>query len=127
MAIAGERERSLLCTTTNSTMEAYRAVLVTMSTKVVTYPVPATKANAITIGWPKLRHDGTYTIEVVMLNQITGTRFLTAGATLTVGAEVEVMDSFGQVKDLAGGTTLGVNVWETANAGELASVTLKSI
>jgi len=127
MAVAGERERTLMVTTTNATMEAYRAVLVTMSTKVCAYPVPATKANAITIGWPKLRHDGVYTIEVVMLNQITGTRFISAGATLTVGAEVEVMDSFGTVKDLAGGTSLDVQVWDTANAGEVASVTKKAL
>lgn len=123
MTVAAERERTLLVIGTSG-MNAYRAVFVTVSTKTAAYPGPGQAANAITITEPKLRHDGVYTIEVVMLSQIHGTRFIETGAAVSAGDQVEVMDSFGRVKTLAIGSALDyVKVWDAAGANELCSLT----
>lgn len=117
MPIVGERKETLLMNCATA-LEVGRGVTITKSTNVVAYTTTAVKPDAITVSRAIARDSG-YTIEVILVSNITGSRFVEIGADVACGADLAVGSDGKFITQALTAVSSGLFAYGAGKSGEL--------
>lgn len=114
MSVGGIREKTLSFECP-STMKKHRAVTVDFTAGTVAFTAAGQIPNAVSLCDAMKRDIGglKYTVEVILISILSGTEFLTAGAAVVKGNELEV-GTDGKVIPLNTGNPIGLRAYSSA-------------